>query len=90
MPDTTVPTETVPLTQVLTADQFRTLAMPSFSIEADFTDQNNEDRTLADYLGDVAAFCERALAGEIEFRADALPCDAQHQRYADYLDARDD
>lgn len=86
-------TDAMPLDRVLTADEFRRLAMPSFSVEADYTEEHNENRTLADYLSDVSGFCDRALAGEITFRADALPSPGDprdlHQRYADYMAVRE-
>lgn len=52
------------LAQVMTADQFRDYFLGDVVNEADFTETFNEDRTLGDYLADLATLIERTLTGE--------------------------
>ncbi len=44
---------------VITADQFRTFMAEEVAAEAFFTEQNNERRTLADYLADLEGRIQR-------------------------------
>lgn len=49
----------------LTAQQFLDYFLNDIAAEANFTEENNEDRTLGDYLADLSARCERILSGEV-------------------------
>lgn len=49
----------------LTAQQFLDYFLNDIAAEANFTEENNEDRTLGDYLADLSARCERILRGEL-------------------------
>lgn len=57
-----------PLARQWTAEQFVRVITPFVEVEADFTEQCNEDRTLGDYLADLAAACQRVVDGEIILR----------------------
>lgn len=50
-----------PLDKVLTADEFRAFIAPEVDVEAMFTEEMNEDRTLADYLSDLQTRISRLL-----------------------------
>lgn len=52
--------------QVMTADEFVTWVTPHVEVEANFTQDNNETRTLNDYISDLILRLERIQAGELE------------------------
>lgn len=48
----------------ITAAEFLEFFGEYLRTEAWFTETNNENQTLGDYLADVATLCERMIAGE--------------------------
>lgn len=55
------------LSRVMTADEFIAFITPTIQTEAIYTEENNEDRTLADYLSDLSTVTQRLAEGDIDF-----------------------
>jgi hypothetical protein len=58
---------------VMTANGFIQFVTPEVLVEAQFTEANNETRSLADYLTDLQTRIERILADELEITVQVNP-----------------
>lgn len=66
------PDPALSLDTMITAEEFRRLITPIVDQEANYTEEQSEYRTLADYLANLSHSCQRFLAGEMTFRAQGL------------------